>query len=116
MAYILRVYIPVLVRGNYLEYCNYKKACRLGISYSVAAWAVSFLQNMYTLARMLQLSGLLALLLTLRVNCTEVNEEATDLAPHVFVSVLITNSLHLMPNFFGYLEGLDYPKDRISIW
>ena len=67
---------------------------------------------------MLRLSGLLALLLTLRrVNCTEEkNEEPTDLAPHVFVSVLITNSLHLMPNFFGYLEGLDYPKDRISIW
>jgi collagen beta-1,O-galactosyltransferase len=38
------------------------------------------------------------------------------LAPHVFISVLVRNSMHVLPNFFGYLEGLDYPKDRISVW
>ena len=38
------------------------------------------------------------------------------LAPHVFISVLVTNSMHALPNFFGYLEGLEYPKDRISVW
>ena len=38
------------------------------------------------------------------------------LAPHVFISVLVTNSMHALPNFLGYLEGLDYPKDRISVW
>ncbi|CAI8006303.1 Procollagen galactosyltransferase 1 [Geodia barretti] len=41
---------------------------------------------------------------------------AYGLSPHVFVSVLVTNSLHALPNFLGYLEGLDYPKDRISLW
>ena len=38
------------------------------------------------------------------------------LAPHVFISVLVPNSMHILPNFFGYLEDLDYPKDRISVW
>ena len=37
-------------------------------------------------------------------------------SPHVFISVLVTNSGYLLPNFFGYLEQLDYPKDRISVW
>ncbi|CAI8006304.1 Procollagen galactosyltransferase 1 [Geodia barretti] len=43
-------------------------------------------------------------------------EAAYGLPPHVFVSVLLTNSLHALPNFLGYLERLDYPKDRISLW
>ena len=43
-------------------------------------------------------------------------EAAYGLMPHVFVSVLLTNSLHTLPNFLGYLERLDYPKDRISLW
>ena len=43
-------------------------------------------------------------------------EVAYGVAPHVFVSVLVTNSHHSLSNFLGYLEGLDYPKDRISLW
>lgn len=38
------------------------------------------------------------------------------LSPHIFISVLVTNSRYALPNFFGYLEELDYPKDRISVW
>ena len=37
-------------------------------------------------------------------------------APHVFVALQARNCAYLLPNFFGYLESLDYPKDRISVW
>jgi len=36
--------------------------------------------------------------------------------PHVFVVILARNQAHTLRNFLGYLEGLDYPNQRISIW
>ncbi|CAI8043596.1 Procollagen galactosyltransferase 1 [Geodia barretti] len=44
------------------------------------------------------------------------SEGAAEDAPHVFVALQTRNSAHLLPNFFGYLENLDYPKSRISVW
>ena len=36
--------------------------------------------------------------------------------PLVFLEILSRNQAHLLPNFLGYIERLDYPKDRISVW
>lgn len=36
--------------------------------------------------------------------------------PTVLISIIARNSAHLLPNWLGYLENLDYPKKRISIW
>ena len=44
------------------------------------------------------------------------SEGAGEEAPHVFVALQTRNSAYLLPNFFGYLESLDYPKSRISVW
>ena len=43
-------------------------------------------------------------------------DDAGTVAPHVFVALQARNSAYLLPNFFGCLENLDYPKDRISVW
>ena len=50
------------------------------------------------------------------VNADSEAGDEGDLAPHVFVALQARNSAYLLPNFFGYLENLDYPKDRISVW
>ncbi|XP_063708148.1 glycosyltransferase 25 family member [Culicoides brevitarsis] len=34
----------------------------------------------------------------------------------VLIAILIRNKAHILPYFFSYLESLDYPKDRISLW
>lgn len=34
----------------------------------------------------------------------------------VLIVLLIRNKAHTLPYFFSYLESLDYPKDRISLW
>ncbi|XP_055624472.1 glycosyltransferase 25 family member [Toxorhynchites rutilus septentrionalis] len=36
--------------------------------------------------------------------------------PKVLIATLIRNKEHTLPFFFSYLESLDYPKDRISLW
>lgn len=36
--------------------------------------------------------------------------------PTVFIAMLVRNKEHTLPYFFGYLERLDYPRDRISLW
>ena len=36
--------------------------------------------------------------------------------PSVVIAILIRNKAHLLPHFFKYLEDLDYPKDRISLF
>ena len=36
--------------------------------------------------------------------------------PHVFVVILARNQAHTLRNVLGYLEHLDYPKHRISVW
>lgn len=36
--------------------------------------------------------------------------------PTVVIATLIRNKGHSLPYFFSAINGLDYPKDRISIW
>ncbi|XP_065085939.1 glycosyltransferase 25 family member [Ochlerotatus camptorhynchus] len=36
--------------------------------------------------------------------------------PKVLIVTLIRNKEHTLPYFFSYLEDLEYPKDRISLW
>jgi len=65
---------------------------------------------------LLKLTCLLGLL-SCSLHCSGAAEEdGEEVPPHVFVSSLARNSAHLLPNFFGYLEHLDYPKNRMSVW
>lgn len=36
--------------------------------------------------------------------------------PTILIVTLFRNKAHIMPSFFTYLNQLDYPKDRISLW
>ncbi|XP_030371927.1 glycosyltransferase 25 family member [Scaptodrosophila lebanonensis] len=36
--------------------------------------------------------------------------------PTVLITVLVRNKGHVLPYFLSYLEKLDYPKERISLW
>lgn len=36
--------------------------------------------------------------------------------PTVLIVTLFRNKAHIMPFFFTYLNRLEYPKDRISLW
>ncbi len=39
-----------------------------------------------------------------------------DPLPRVMVGVIAMNTARTLPNVFGYLEALDYPKERIIVW
>ena len=36
--------------------------------------------------------------------------------PTVLIAVLVRNKEHVLPFFFGCLENLSYPKDKISFY
>lgn len=36
--------------------------------------------------------------------------------PTILIVTLFRNKAHAMPYFFTFLNQLDYPKDRISMW
>lgn len=36
--------------------------------------------------------------------------------PTVFIPLLARNKAHSLPTFLAYLENLNYPKDRITLW
>lgn len=66
---------------------------------------------------MMTINFVLLAQLSLLVCCvSSAAEDDGDVAPHVFVALQARNYAFLLPNFFGYFENLDYPKDRISIW
>nr|XP_054770251.1 procollagen galactosyltransferase 2-like [Lytechinus pictus] len=46
----------------------------------------------------------------------EVEAEIKMKKPTVFIPILARNKAHTLPHFFGYLERLNYPKDRIHLW
>lgn len=48
------------------------------------------------------------------VNCRGQISNDT-LLPTVAIAVFVRNKEHTLPYFFGYLERLDYPRDRISL-
>ena len=58
----------------------------------------------------------LALLCCLLWRASSAEQQESSHLPSVFVCVLARNCEHTLPNFLGYLEQLDYPKDRISVW
>lgn len=63
-------------------------------------------------------SFLLMLLAThYQLTCSdESTENAQDEPPHVFMGILVRNQAHTLANFFGYIEKLDYPKNKITVW
>ena len=44
------------------------------------------------------------------------NVDSAQQLPTVFIPLLVRNKAHTLVTFFGCLERLNYPKDRISIW
>ena len=63
---------------------------------------------------------LILILCNLIILSEQTNEEKTTefqfFKPTIFVAVLVRNKAHTLPWFFGHLERLNYPKDRIAIW
>lgn len=44
------------------------------------------------------------------------SKESAVREPSVFLAIIARNAAHLLPNWLGYIENLDYPKNRISVW
>lgn len=44
------------------------------------------------------------------------SKESAVRDPSVFLAIIARNAAHLLPNWLGYIEHLDYPKNRISVW
>lgn len=44
------------------------------------------------------------------------SKESAVREPSVFLAIIARNAVHLLPNWLGYIENLDYPKNRISVW
>lgn len=44
------------------------------------------------------------------------SQESAVKEPSVFLAIIARNSAHLLPNWLGCIENLDYPKNRISVW
>lgn len=36
--------------------------------------------------------------------------------PTVLIAILASNHAYTLPDFLGYLERQDYPKDKLSLW
>ena len=43
------------------------------------------------------------------------DDKGTEQLPAVFLSMISRNEEHTLATYLGYIENLDYPKDRISI-
>lgn len=50
------------------------------------------------------------------VNLKLTLDAATQKPPTVLIATLVRNKAHTLPHFLSCIEGLNYPKDRISIW
>jgi collagen beta-1,O-galactosyltransferase len=44
------------------------------------------------------------------------NTEETELLPTVMIVMLVRNKAHVLPYTLTFLENINYPKNRISIW
>ena len=42
--------------------------------------------------------------------------DANDTLPTVLITILVRNKAHTLPYFFGCLENLSYPKEKISLF
>lgn len=47
---------------------------------------------------------------------SENTQESYQKLPTVLIVTLFRNKEHTLPYFLSYLEQLDYPKDRITLW
>lgn len=57
-----------------------------------------------------------SLLVPLAVMLGAANGNISFQKPKILIVTLIRNKEHTLPYFFSYLEDLEYPKDRISLW
>lgn len=53
---------------------------------------------------------------TTQLIASNVDFNETEKYPTFVIATLIRNKAHTLPYFFTYLEQLDYPKDRITLW
>ena len=44
------------------------------------------------------------------------SKESEVREPSVFLAIIARNAAHLLPNWLGYIDNLDFPKSRISVW
>lgn len=70
----------------------------------------------YVIMQLTPLYGILLWTASLINGIAGGKDDAGSVAPHVFIALQARNTAYLLPNFFGSLENLDYPKDRISLW
>lgn len=47
---------------------------------------------------------------------SNVDSNETEKYPTFVIVTLFRNKAHTLPYFFTYLEQLDYPKERITLW
>lgn len=55
-------------------------------------------------------------LYTTQLIASNVDSNETEKYPTFVIATLFRNKAHTLPYFFTYLEQLDYPKDRITLW
>ena len=36
--------------------------------------------------------------------------------PTVFLAIIARNVEHMLHNYLGYIDNLDYPKERMTVW
>ncbi len=51
-----------------------------------------------------------------QLNASSVDANETEKYPTLVIVTLFRNKAHTLPYFFTYLEQLDYPKERITLW
>jgi collagen beta-1,O-galactosyltransferase len=47
---------------------------------------------------------------------SERNESWVEKKPTILIVTLVRNKAHTLPLFLSFLEDLEYPKDRMSLW
>lgn len=52
----------------------------------------------------------------MQLNASSADFNETEKYPTFVIVTLFRNKAHTLPYFFTYLEQLDYPKDRITLW
>lgn len=54
--------------------------------------------------------------LTQSIASINVETNETEKYPTFVIVTLFRNKAHTLPYYFTYLEQLDYPKERITLW
>lgn len=52
----------------------------------------------------------------MQLTASNVDFNETEKYPTFVIVTLFRNKAHTLPYFFTYLEQLDYPKSRITLW